>query len=37
MNALKLQDAIVSDLQRLFEKRRYKTPDGETAAVSVFA
>lgn len=37
MNALKLQDAIVNDLQKLFSKRKYLTPDGETAAVSVFA
>ena len=37
MNALKLQDAIVNDLQKLFSKRKYLTPDRETAAVSVFA
>jgi hypothetical protein len=37
MNALKLQDAIVNDLQKLFSKRKYPTPDGENAAVSVFA
>lgn len=37
MNALKLQDAIVNDLQKLFSKRKYLTPDEETAAVSVFA
>lgn len=32
-----LQDALVSDLQKLFENRRYKTPDGGTAALSVFS
>lgn len=37
MNALALQDALVSDLKKLFKSRRYKTPDGNTSAVSVFA
>lgn len=37
MNEARLQDAIVSDLTRLFGNRRYKTPSGVTAAVSVFA
>lgn len=37
MNAILLQDALVSDLNKLFQNRRYKTPDGQTAAVSVFA
>lgn len=36
MNARLLQDAIVRDLKVLFRNRRYLTPDGETAQVSVF-
>lgn len=37
MNETRLQDALVSDLERLFRNRRYKTAGGELAAVSVFA
>lgn len=37
MNARLLQDALIADLQELFKDRRYKTPDGETAALSVFS
>lgn len=37
MNARILQDALVADLQKLLKNRRYKTPDGGTAALSVFS
>lgn len=37
MTAQKLQDALVADLTNLFRDRRYKKPDGTTAAPSVFA
>ena len=37
MNARILQDALVADLQELFKNRRYATPIGGTAALSVFA
>lgn len=37
MNARLLQDALVADLRELFKNRRYKKPDGEPAALSVFA
>lgn len=37
MNARILQDALVADLQKLLNDRRYKTPDGGTAALSVFS
>lgn len=37
MNETRLQDALVNDLTRLFRNRRYKTPGGGNAAVSVFA
>lgn len=36
MNARILQDALVSDLRVLFQDRRYKTPGGDNAALSVF-
>jgi len=36
MNARFLQDALVDDLQELFKNRRYKTPGGGTAALSVY-
>lgn len=36
MNARQLQDALVADLQELFKDRRYETPAGGTAALSVF-
>lgn len=36
MNARLLQDAMVVDLQDLFKNRRYKTPGGGDAALSVF-
>lgn len=37
MNALRLQDALVVDLQKLFKDRRYKSTSGGNVAVSVFA
>lgn len=37
MNARILQDALVADLAALFENRRYNTPSGGTAALSVFS
>lgn len=36
MNARELQNAIRDDLMTLFQNIRYKTPDGKTAAPSVF-
>ena len=36
MNARILQDALVADLKELFKNRRWETPAGETAALSVF-
>ena len=37
MNARILQDALVADLTELFKDRRYKKPDGSSAAMSVFS
>lgn len=37
MNARILQDALVADLTELFKDRRYKKPDGSSAATSVFS
>ena len=36
MNARELQQAVKEDLTILFQNTRYPTPEGETAAVSVF-
>ena len=36
MNARLLQDALVTDLTELFKDRRYETPAGGAAALSVF-
>lgn len=36
MNARILQDALVADLKELFKNRRWETPAGGTAALSVF-